>query len=360
MYDARMKGHFTEVGAVWTEDHHPLERDQMLCIVPAGVGNRLGAVVAVANQQGFHQNLFSYMRPSIETVSVQDACVESACGSLASREAFVFTASPAEGSVSSDRLLYLRGDNFGPAVAVQSKRGTESKDAARLNQDNQITVTYGGLKCQDVSVLAGGTLATCTIPAREPGAIGCAVEKVLVTVEGQVSAEFSKNSIVSLEPMPLVVPLNPNKKATAWIDGDGATELANKIVGKANEATEVDLEDGSKVVHYGVDTFDTFDLTEFNSGIPISDIQTLHPKECCDKPEGRNEMPLEIIIGVTLTDTDGASSSDAVSIMLTDKEMETPFAVSPLIGHYRSRQIPLACLRGCSSRRHRGLMVAPA
>ena len=40
------------------------------------------------------------------------------------------------------------------AVAVQSKRGTESKDAARLNQDNQITVTYGGLKCQDVSVLA--------------------------------------------------------------------------------------------------------------------------------------------------------------------------------------------------------------
>ena len=839
MYDARMKGHFTEVGAMWTEDHHPLERDQMLCIVPAGVGNRLGAVVAVANQQGFHQNLFSYMRPSIETVSVQDACVESACGSLASREAFVFTASPAEGSVSSDRLLYLRGDNFGPAVAVQSKRGTESKDAARLNQDNQITVTYGGLKCQDVSVLAGGTLATCTIPAREPGAIGCAVEKVLVTVEGQVSAEFSKNSIVSLEPMPLVVPLNPNKKPTAWIDGDGAgmriifgrkpgattwspvrtnmgrpyrvrpgtrsddfrllcdaspqpvvaddvggscdallvslakvplvaevptipitapasmlgagarcywksyaefhvvfgynaliavnqnppatlrlrpgvvfsygapsysaetellvetpatpftlavddekdvepmpydeplhvflegeaevgkcdklvltafvswasgsreaglvftwssdpdlpvvrsasgetlessrleipaddedfdtatsynitvkvrnwlgqegttykivkredagvpttailgvesapnssskvyrdqmlvlgaraflpvcvgfectcdetktvndqgwndasallevqwslskitnaegvdvpghqntvlarqvglntqavlvleeaammtletghtyhlqieaavwigfmtnniqrfqtvantqiqvqpkppvvrlkhgnryvkwgqgseqeqikidasasfdpdgrsgdvrlryswyldcasmflklpqttkdkhginrkaylqacktTELANKIVGKANEATEVDLEDGSKVVHYGVDTFDTFDLTEFNSGIPISDIQTLHPKECCDKPEGRNEMPLEIIIGVTLTDTDGASSSDAVSIMLTDKEMETPFAVRPLIGHCRSRQIPLACLR---------------
>ena len=66
MYDARMKGHFTEVGAMWTEDHHPLERDQMLCIVPAGVGNRLGAVVAVANQQGFHQNLFSYMRPSIE------------------------------------------------------------------------------------------------------------------------------------------------------------------------------------------------------------------------------------------------------------------------------------------------------
>lgn len=134
-----------------------------------------------------------------------------------------------------------------------------------------------------------------------------------------------------------------NRKA--YLQACKTTELANKIVGKANEATEVDLEDGSKVVHYGVDTFDTFDLTEFNSGIPISDIQTLHPKECCDKPEGRNEMPLEIIIGVTLTDTDGASSSDAVSIMLTDKEMETPFAVSPLIGHYRSRQIPLACLR---------------
>jgi len=39
---------------------------------------------------------------------------------------------------------------------------------------------------------------------------------------GQTSAEFSKISILSLEPVLRVVPFNQNKRATAWIDGDGA------------------------------------------------------------------------------------------------------------------------------------------
>jgi len=51
--------------------------------------------------------------------------------------------------------------------------------------------------------------------------VGCKVELVEVLVNGQSSASSSKMSLLSLEPMPLVVPLNPNKKAAAWIDGDG-------------------------------------------------------------------------------------------------------------------------------------------
>jgi len=83
-------------------------------------------------------------------------------------------------------------------------------------------VRYGQTQCTEVKVLAGGSLVTCKMTGRTPGFVGCATEKVTLAVGGQTSAESSKLSILSLDPMPLVVPLNENKKATAWIDGDGA------------------------------------------------------------------------------------------------------------------------------------------
>ena len=70
-------------------NHHLEKLDQMVCIVPAGVGSNLGAVVAVANQKGQNPDLFSYMRPQIHSVSCSDFCGESSCGGLASRLAFV-------------------------------------------------------------------------------------------------------------------------------------------------------------------------------------------------------------------------------------------------------------------------------
>jgi hypothetical protein len=216
MYDARNKGHYTEIGALWTEANHPRERDQLLCMIPAGFGQNLGAIVAVSDQQGKHHNMFSYIRPTLSSVSSQDFCSEGTCGALASRESFIFTTNPSEGDITVDRRIYLRGDNFGPALAVESTRGTSSMDASST------MVHYGEHQCSDIKVLAGGTLVTCMIPSRAPGLVGCAVEKVKITVGGQVSAEASKNAILSLEAMPLVVPPNVNKKATVWIHGDGA------------------------------------------------------------------------------------------------------------------------------------------
>jgi len=46
------------------QDFHPEELDQVVCIMPAGDGHELAAVMAVADQQGEHQNLFSYRGPS--------------------------------------------------------------------------------------------------------------------------------------------------------------------------------------------------------------------------------------------------------------------------------------------------------
>lgn len=117
MYDARTSGHFRTYGALWTDDHHPEELDQITCLMPAGDGNTLGSVIAVANQQGENQNVFSYMRPQIESVSSNDFCSEAVCGSLASRSSFLFTSSPSEGDVTANRILYLRGDNFGMHIS---------------------------------------------------------------------------------------------------------------------------------------------------------------------------------------------------------------------------------------------------
>lgn len=63
---------------------------------------------------------------------------------------------------------------------------------------------------------------------------------------------------------------------------------------------------------HGVDVFDTFALTDNNEGIPINDLQTLHPG-------GVFTFPLEIIIGLRLTDVDESKHNATISIMLTDK-----------------------------------------
>ena len=122
MYDARTSGHFQTKNALWSNNHHLEKLDQMVCIVPAGVGRNLGAVVAVANQQGQNPDLFSYMRPQIHSVSCSDFCGESSCGGLASRLAFVYTSSPCEGDIANQRRLYIRGNHFGPAFPVLGRQ----------------------------------------------------------------------------------------------------------------------------------------------------------------------------------------------------------------------------------------------
>ena len=213
IFDARTSGHYQTIGAHWTQERHPEQLDQLLCFVPAGVGNTLAAVIAVNDQQGENQNLFSYLRPTLKSVSSADFCSEAACGSMSS--AVIYTESPSEGDVTANRLLYLRGDNFGPPDPIISTRGTKSLPAT-------VTVEYGQTPCTDVKVLGGGTLITCSVLGRDPGFVGCNLEKVTISSGGQTSAEFSKFSLLSLDPMPLVVPYNSNKKPTAWIDGDGA------------------------------------------------------------------------------------------------------------------------------------------
>ena len=116
MYNARTSGHFRTIGAFFTTEHHPQQLDQMLCVMPAGDGNILASVTAVADQQGYNSNLFSYTRPVLHSVGSSDFCAETACGSLATRSTNLFTSSPSEGDISADRLLYLRGDNFGMAL----------------------------------------------------------------------------------------------------------------------------------------------------------------------------------------------------------------------------------------------------
>jgi hypothetical protein len=92
-----------------------------------------------------------------------------------------------------------------------------------------------------------------------------------------------------------------------------STTLASKMMEAANEVITVKQEDGTDLKQYGQDVFDTFELTQNNEGIPITDLQTLHPKE------GTFEFPVELIIGLRLTDVDGASQSDTVSILLTSE-----------------------------------------
>lgn len=218
MFDARTSGHYRTIGVHWTKEHHPEQLDQLLCLVPAGVGNTLAALMAVNDQQGENQNLFSYLRPTLKSVSSADYCSEGACGAMS--QTLIYTESPSEGDVTANRLLYLRGDNFGPAKPVKSTwlgRGAAPQSLAATVQ-----VQFGNTPCTEVKVFGGGTLITCKIAARPPGWVGCNIEHVTVVSGGQMSAEFSKHSILSLEPMPLVVPVNQNKKATAWIDGDGA------------------------------------------------------------------------------------------------------------------------------------------
>ena len=193
-------------------NHHLEKLDQMVCIVPAGVGSNLGAVVAVVNQKGQNSDLFSYMRPQIHSVSCSDCCGESSCGGLALRLAFVYTSSPCEGDIANQRRLYIRGNHFGPAFPVlgrQNSQRSQTKsrvcglpDSAQPSWSNCLKVQYAcnsaascqtsaQFDCTEPQLLAGGTLITCKVPARPPGTVGCAVEFITVTVMGQTSAEFS-------------------------------------------------------------------------------------------------------------------------------------------------------------------------
>jgi len=92
-----------------------------------------------------------------------------------------------------------------------------------------------------------------------------------------------------------------------------ATVLSSKILSLANKVQKLPT-----MNLYGADVLDTFQYTDFDEGIPLSDLVALNPYGGTPLPNTGN-WAIEIIIGVRLTDIDGASANDTVSIMLTDK-----------------------------------------
>jgi hypothetical protein len=102
-----------------------------------------------------------------------------------------------------------------------------------------------------------------------------------------------------------------NRKA--YLQACASTTLGSKIMLLANKAVTFLMPDGSSFVQVGVDVFDTFALSDNNDGIPLNDLITLHPAGAAFK------FPLEIVIGLRLTDVDESTHNDTISILLTDK-----------------------------------------
>eukprot|EP00960_Hanusia_phi_P075578 768441-Hanusia_phi.AAC.19 len=188
--------------------------DQALCVVPAGDGNSLAITFADSDQTSYLLNGFSYSRPRIYSVSSNDDCAQENCGNLAVVESLAYTSSPSEGDVTVNRILYIEGDSFGLPTPLQG--------STFLSKQSMATVYVGSRLCENTQVRSGGTVITCTWPKLLAGAMGCNVEEVVIEISGQRSSVSSKHSVLSIQPQPIVVPFNPNKKACAWIDGDGA------------------------------------------------------------------------------------------------------------------------------------------
>ena len=100
-----------------------------------------------------------------------------------------------------------------------------------------------------------------------------------------------------------------NRKA--YLQACEGTTLVLKILTQANRAFNFFFGD-EVLTHYGADIIDTFALTDNDEGILLEDIQKLHPANT------KFKLPLEIIIGLRLTDVDGSTSNDTVSILLSD------------------------------------------
>jgi len=102
-----------------------------------------------------------------------------------------------------------------------------------------------------------------------------------------------------------------NRKA--YLPACAGTSLGLKLMAKANERTVYYMPDESVFVQMGLDVFDTFALSDNSEGIPVNDLMTLHPAGAAFY------FPLEIIIGLRLTDVDGSTHNNTVSIILTDQ-----------------------------------------
>jgi hypothetical protein len=89
------------------------------------------------------------------------------------------------------------------------------------------------------------------------------------------------------------------------------TVLSSKILSAANKVQKLPTTN-----LYGADVLDTFQYTELDEGIPITDLLAINPY---GSQLPNTNWAIEINIGVRLTDIDGASANDTVSIMLTDK-----------------------------------------
>jgi hypothetical protein len=102
-----------------------------------------------------------------------------------------------------------------------------------------------------------------------------------------------------------------NRKA--YLQACASTTLGLKLMSLANRAVTYLMPDGTSFVQVGVNVFDTFVLSENSEGIPMNDLVTLHPAGA------KFDFPLEIVIGLRLTDVDESTHNDTISIFLTDK-----------------------------------------
>lgn len=119
-----------------------------------------------------------------------------------------------------------------------------------------------------------------------------------------------------------------NRKA--YLQACEGTGIAMKMMAAANEKSIFFQPDGSILEEHGVDIFDSFALTDNAEGFALADLQTLHPGGV-----PFFSFPLELIIGLRLTDGDGSTDNATISIMLTDiqpREEVFPVGIEPLYG----------------------------
>jgi hypothetical protein len=106
------------------------------------------------------------------------------------------------------------------------------------------------------------------------------------------------------------------------------TGIAMKMMGAANDVTRVTQPDGSILDYFGVNVFDSYTLSDLE-GFAEADLQVL------TGGDQSITLPFEIIIGLRLTDVDGSSHSDTVSIIfasVTPREEVFPVGLEPLYG----------------------------
>lgn len=119
-----------------------------------------------------------------------------------------------------------------------------------------------------------------------------------------------------------------NRKA--YLQACEGTSIAMKMMGSANEKERFFEPDGTLRETFGVDVFDSYLLSDNNEGFILPDLQTLHPGGV-----PFFSFPLELIIGLRLTDVDGSTDNATVSIILTDiqpREEVFPVGLEPLYG----------------------------